>query len=272
MKKIFIFCLTIIFVQATEFLNAQTKITFYTTMGNFEAVMYDTINPITSGNFIGLVNSKFYDGITFHRVIDNFMIQGGDPTGTGNGGSGTIIPDEFDSQASNVQKAIGMANSGPNTGTSQFFINLVNNTYLNPDYPVFGKVITNFSVVQAIGNVATDGTDRPLVDVIMDSLRVTYAYVGITEFANDFASITVFPNPVTESCIISINASDEKAVSLSVYSQQGILIHNQQQILLKGINNISLKEIQKSNFSQGIYCIIVTDGKSISQKKFVLLR
>jgi len=272
MKKRTIFCLIIIFIQASEFLTAQTKITFYTTMGNFEAEMYDTINPITSGNFISLVNAKFYDGIIFHRVIDNFMIQGGDPTGTGNGGSGNIIPDEFDPQASNVQKAIGMANSGPNTGTSQFYINLVNNTYLDPNYPVFGKVISNFSVVQAIGNVATDGSDKPLVDVIMDSLRVTYTYLGIKEFVNDFAAINVFPNPITEESIVSINSKNEEAAIFSIYNQQGQEVYSHQKNFFIGINTISLGEIQKNYLSQGVYYIVVTGDKSISHKKFVLLK
>lgn len=272
MKKIYFICLIAIGIQLPGFLIAQTKVTFYTTMGNFEAVIYDTINPITSGNFINLVNAKFYDGIIFHRVIDNFMIQGGDPTGTGNGGSGVIIPDEFDPQASNVQKAIGMANSGPNTGTSQFFINLVNNTSLNPDYPVFGKVTTNFSVVQAIGNVSTDSLDRPLTDVVMDSLRVTYAYVGIHEHAGEFAAIKIFPNPISEESIISINAKFDRTVNLSIYNQQGGIVYNQQKNLLIGINNIPLKEIQKNNLPQGLYYLIVTDGKSISQKKFIVLR
>ncbi len=136
MKKILIFCLAIAFALTTKISYAQTEVTFYTSMGTFVAEMYDTLQPITVGNFVSLVNAKFYDGIIFHRVINNFMIQGGDPTGTGYGGPGYTIPDEFDPLASNVQKALAMANSGPNTGGSQFFINLVNNLYLDPNYPV----------------------------------------------------------------------------------------------------------------------------------------
>ncbi len=128
--------------------------------------------PITTGNFEKLVKEGFYDGTIFHRVIENFMIQGGDPEGTGMGGPSYSIEDEFVEGSTNVKGTISMANSGPNTGGSQFFINLVDNTYLDWDkppeqskHPAFGKVIEGMDVVEAIGQVQTDASDRPLEEV-----------------------------------------------------------------------------------------------------------
>ena len=145
MKKLLMVIIAFSFSLYPQTSKAQTQVTFYTTMGIFVAQMNDTLQPITSGNFIGLVNEEFYDGVIFHRVIDGFVIQGGDPTGTGYGGPGYTIVDEFDPLASNVQMALGMANSGTNTAGSQFYINLVDNTYLDENYPVFGIVTENFS-------------------------------------------------------------------------------------------------------------------------------
>ena len=121
--------------------------------------------PITTGNFEKLVKLGFYDGILFHRVIDGFMIQGGDPTGTGAGGPGYTIKDEFTDHNRNDRGTIAMANAGPNTGGSQFFVNLVNNNFLDNKHPVFGKVIEGMNVVDALAKVSTDGNDRPLTDV-----------------------------------------------------------------------------------------------------------
>ena len=102
--------------------NSQSIVTFYTTEGDFEVELYDILKPITAGNFLDLVEQEFYDGIIFHRVISNFVVQGGDPTGTGSGGPGYTIEDEFDSSLSNLKRTLSMANAGPNTGGSQFFI------------------------------------------------------------------------------------------------------------------------------------------------------
>lgn len=117
--------------------------------------------PVTAGNFESLVRKGFYDGVTFHRVIDRFMIQGGDPTGTGTGGPGYTIRDEFTPANRNTRGTIAMANAGPNTGGSQFFINLVDNHYLDRNHPVFGKVVAGMEVVDQIGKVKTDRSDRP---------------------------------------------------------------------------------------------------------------
>jgi len=142
-----------------------------TTLGNIKIKLYDNM-PITAGNFEKLVREGFYDGLIFHRVINNFMIQGGCPHGTGTGGPGYKIKDEFVEGNSNVKGTISMANAGPNSGGSQFFINLVNNTYLDWDkepssskHPVFGKVIDGNGVIKKIAKVRVDHNDKPLEDI-----------------------------------------------------------------------------------------------------------
>jgi len=145
------------------------KVKLETNMGNI-TIALDPEMPITAGNFESLVKKGYYDGVIFHRVINGFMIQGGDPTGTGKGGPGYKIPDEFTSHNKNVRGAVAMANSGPNTGGSQFFINLVNNSAqptFDSKYPVFGNVIDGMDVVDAIGKVPTSGSpnDHPLQNV-----------------------------------------------------------------------------------------------------------
>lgn len=144
------------------------KVLLETTMGNI-TIALDPAMPITAGNFETLVSKGFYDGTIFHRVINGFMIQGGDPTGTGMGGPGYSIPDEPTNET-NSPGAIAMANTGqPNSGGSQFFINLVNNSALQPGfdshYPVFGNVVEGMDVVNAIGNVQTDSNNRPLQNI-----------------------------------------------------------------------------------------------------------
>ena len=170
--RIFLICL--IFFSSIK-VNSQTKVDFYTNYGDFTVELYDSLVPITTSNFINLVSSGFYDGALFHRVISNFMIQGGDVSP-----APPPITDEFDSTLSNIQKTISMANSGPNTGTCQFFINLVDNTYLDFDkppftskHPVFGITTSGFSIVEDIGDVQTNFNDVPYIDVIMDSVRIS---------------------------------------------------------------------------------------------------
>lgn len=145
------------------------KVKLETTQGDIVIELYDKM-PITAGNFKKLVEDKIYDGVIFHRVIDGFMIQGGDPTGTGMGDPNIPkIKDEFTKTDldKNNKGTISMANAGPNTGSSQFFINLVNNNFLDGKHPVFGKVIEGMEVVDKIGKVAKNAQDRPLEDVVI---------------------------------------------------------------------------------------------------------
>ncbi len=149
----------------------ETLVLMETTMGNITIQLYDDM-PITAGNFQDLVEEGFYDGTIFHRVIDGFMIQGGDPEGTGMGGPGYTIEDEFTDNNRNDRGTIAMANSGPNTGGSQFFINLVDNNELDGKHPVFGKVVEGMDVVDAIGKVETGAEDRPVEEVKIIQARV----------------------------------------------------------------------------------------------------
>lgn len=143
------------------------RVQLETNMGTI-IIALDPDMPVTAGNFRSLVEKGYYDGVIFHRVMDGFMIQGGDPTGTGRGGPGYTIPDEFLSTNRNDRGTISMANSGANTGGSQFFINLVNNNNLDRKHPVFGKVVEGMEVVDAISKVETTGKAgnyRPLENV-----------------------------------------------------------------------------------------------------------
>jgi peptidylprolyl isomerase len=138
-----------------------------TSMGNITIALNPAM-PATVNNFTALVEKGYYNGVIFHRIIDGFMIQGGDPTGTGRGGPGYTIPDEFTTNNRNDRGTVAMANSGPNTGGSQFFINLVNNNYLDKKHPVFGKVVNGMDVVDSIAKVQTNGQaggNRPLQNV-----------------------------------------------------------------------------------------------------------
>ena len=143
---------------------SEKTVLLKTTKGDIKIKLYDDM-PITAGNFEKLVSEGYYDGVIFHRVIDNFMIQGGDPTGTGRGGPGYTIKDEFAENNKNNRGTISMANSGPNTGGSQFFINTVNNNYLDSKHPVFGEVIEGMDIVDAISKVSVDASSKPLEEV-----------------------------------------------------------------------------------------------------------
>ncbi|WP_419079999.1 peptidylprolyl isomerase, partial [Phascolarctobacterium succinatutens] len=149
------------------------KIKFTTNKGVFVAEMFEDKAPLTTKNFIELVEKGFYDGIIFHRVIDGFMIQGGDPTGTGMGGPGYKIKDEFGEGLKHDDEGIlSMANAGPNTGGSQFFITLAPTPWLNGHHAIFGKVVEGMDVVRLIGVVPTDFRDRPREAVTMEKVEV----------------------------------------------------------------------------------------------------
>ena len=154
-------------------MSENRKIKFTTNKGIFVAEMFEDKAPLTTKNFIELVEKGFYDGIIFHRVIDGFMIQGGDPTGTGMGGPGYKIKDEFGEGLKHDDEGIlSMANAGPNTGGSQFFITLAPTPWLNGHHSIFGKVVEGMDVVRLIGVVPTDFRDRPREAVTMEKVEV----------------------------------------------------------------------------------------------------
>jgi peptidyl-prolyl cis-trans isomerase A (cyclophilin A) len=162
--------------------------TLRTTEGDIEIELYPERAPRTVGNFVGLatgeiawehpdtganVEEPLYDDVLFHRVIEGFMIQTGDPTGTGRGGPGYTFDDEFhDELQHDSEGTVSMANSGPNTNGSQFFITLDVTPHLDGKHAVFGQVTDGMDVVREIGGVETDANDRPTEDVLLESVTV----------------------------------------------------------------------------------------------------
>ncbi|MBF0523412.1 MAG: peptidylprolyl isomerase [Candidatus Omnitrophica bacterium] len=154
----------------------QPVIVFETTQGTIEIKLFPDIAPKACENMIGLINKGYYNGIIFHRVIKNFMIQGGDPTGTGRGGEslwGTPFEDEFSPLVSFNKKGIlAMANAGPGTNGSQFFITTAATPWLNMHHTIFGEVISGYDVVAKIENTPTLPGDKPI-----QTQKIIKAYV-----------------------------------------------------------------------------------------------
>lgn len=156
--------------------NGMHTVTIETTHGVITFSTFDVDAPKTVENFISLAEKKFYDGLTFHRVIKGFMIQGGDPFGNGTGGPGYTFEDELDPAAESYQNgykrgAVAMANAGPDTNGSQFFI--MHQDYPLPhNYTIFGKVIEGIEVVDAIVSLQTNEQDMPLIPVVIKSIEV----------------------------------------------------------------------------------------------------
>jgi cyclophilin family peptidyl-prolyl cis-trans isomerase len=146
---------------------------FDTNLGSFSVELFEDKAPATTANFIDLIEKEFYDGVIFHRVIAGFMIQGGDPDGTGMGGPGYKIRDEFHPELRHdAAGVLSMANAGPNTGGSQFFITLAATPWLDGKHAVFGRVTEGMDVIEQIGAVATGRSDRPVEEVRMEKVRL----------------------------------------------------------------------------------------------------
>lgn len=150
----------------------QTAV-FETSAGTFKIELFNDLAPATVKNFTDLAEKNFYDGIIFHRVIDQFMIQSGCPQGMGTGGPGYKIPDEFGKGLKHDKPGIlSMANAGPNTGGSQFFITLVPTPWLDGKHAIFGQVVEGMEIVEKIGKVPTDSRDRPLQKITINELTI----------------------------------------------------------------------------------------------------
>jgi len=146
---------------------------FNTSMGDFKIELLNDKAPITVGNFLKLVDKGFYNGLIFHRVIPDFMIQTGCPQGSGYGGPGYTIQDEFRKDISHEKGTLSMANTGrPNTGGSQFFITVAPTPWLDGKHTIFGKVIDGMSVVEKISKVQKDRHDKPLQKIVINSIRI----------------------------------------------------------------------------------------------------
>jgi len=142
-------------------------------MGTIEIELFASETPATVENFTKLTMNKFYDGLTFHRVIDGFMIQGGCPRGDGTGDPGYSIKDEFVPRLKHTTPGmLSMANAGPNTGGSQFFITLAPTPWLDGKHTIFGRVIKGMDAVKAISKVRTDNQDKPLEPVKIKSIKI----------------------------------------------------------------------------------------------------
>ncbi len=174
-KTIFVLLIMAFFMYACsggDKMNNKIAV-FETNKGTFKIELFTEKAPITTKNFIDLTNKGFYNGLIFHRVIDGFMIQGGDPEGRGTGGPGYTIQDEFHPDLKHDSEGIlSMANAGPNTGGSQFFITLAPASWLDGKHSVFGRVIEGMDVVKAIGKVETEVMDKPVEDVIINKLAI----------------------------------------------------------------------------------------------------
>ncbi len=149
-----------------------TGATMTTNKGAIVLEFYNTDAPVTVANFCTLAKKGFYDGVIFHRVIKGFMIQGGDPDGTGMGGPGYQFDDEIHANNKNMTGTIAMANAGPGTNGSQFFINTKDNHFLDTKHTVFGKVVKGMNVVEMIEDTQTGMNNKPVEDIVIESIAI----------------------------------------------------------------------------------------------------
>ena len=156
-----------------EEMKNKMYVVYHTNKGEFTVELFPEEAPVTVDNFKKLAEKGFYNGTIFHRIIRDFMIQGGDPEGTGRGGPGYQIPDEFGPGLTHDDEGyFSMANAGPNTGGSQFFITLAPTPWLDGHHAVFGKVVDGIDVVRKIGVAKTDFRDRPVNEISMEKVEV----------------------------------------------------------------------------------------------------
>jgi cyclophilin family peptidyl-prolyl cis-trans isomerase len=197
--KTLLIIVTLLIICLPATLSARQFARWFTTLGSFTADLRDEVVPITAGNFIDLTNEGFYDGLHFHRVIQGFVIQDGDPLGTGYGGPGYTIPDEFSPLLHHDGPGVlAMAHtSAPNSAGSQYYITLAATPSLDGAYAIFGRVFQGLDVVMAIGNVQVDANDHPINNVVIDSLKILdLAIYGVSP---DTSSVVQWEgdNPVT---------------------------------------------------------------------------
>jgi cyclophilin family peptidyl-prolyl cis-trans isomerase len=260
MKNLKNLCLIVLFTTGYYNADAQTETTWYTSMGSFKVVLTDTLTPRTVDSFIARVAEKFYDGQIFHRVINNFMIQGGDPLGTGFGGPGYSIPDEFHPTLKNIPAALSMANSGtPNTNGSQFFINLITNSHLDNKHTVFGKVTLNFVIVQNIGAVPTSATDKPITDVRLDSIRITSIPPASVVQSGNRVVAAIYPNPCRGYVNIYLPNLSSKVEIVNIVGQT-----------VYTANAKGLLKIDLINQPAGLYFVRLTNVNGATESRLVI--
>lgn len=267
MKRIF----CILAISGFITLSAQSEVTFYTSMGDFVVELHDSIMPITTGNFMNLVASKGYDGKRFYRVVANFVIQGGYRTNLP-----PAIPDEFDSTGllSNRRWTLSMANSGPNTGSSEIFINLKDNLFLDWNkapltsaHPVFGKVISGWTVVSDIGGVAVDANEQPLVPVVMDSLRITSTPLSTKAYSDPRLECAIYPNPANAQSLLHLRSPSGGSARIVICDPSGRIVHDEVRTIVRGTSLIPVAELGLSGVNSGFYFIeIITGNNAVTEK------
>lgn len=260
MKKLYIIAAITLLVLFVKDSHAQTEATFYTSMGVIKIELTDTLTPITVDSFKARVADKFYDGLIFHRVIDNFMIQGGCPLGNGTGGPGYTFQDEFHPTLKNIPGAFSMANIGPNTNGSQFFINLITNSHLDSLHTVFGMVTSGFNIVQNIGKVPTGAANKPITDVVIDSIRLTKFPAQIKNIVQD-KTVEVYPNPNNGIFSIDVPAGKTELVVTNINGQVVYSTETEQAGKLS---------IDMSTQPKGVYLLQLTNGETTMTEKVVV--
>lgn len=269
MKKIIL--LTLLSCSLTAF--SQTLADFYTSFGNFRVELREDLMPITANNFIKLSRKGFYDATIFHRVVADFVIQGGDPIGTGSGGPGYTISDE-DHILMNHDSAgvIGMAKDvAPNSAGSQFYFTLSPQPNLNRRYAVFGACIQGLQVILDIGKVQVNGEDKPLDAVILDSVRIVNT-TAINQEEEMRMPLEVYPNPFSERSYIRYEVKRAGPLTLSIYDMQGRLIRNLiDGKTLPGIFDIYWdgEDMQGTAVSPGLYVLVIQGVEGTGTSRLV---
>ena len=273
MKYPFLLVMTLI-LNTSVF--GQTLIDFYTTEGNFRVEVREDLMPITAGNMIDLVEAKFYDGVIFHRIIDGFVVQGGDPTGTGTGGPGYTIQDETHPDMTHDSLGvISMAKRAePNSAGSQFFFTLDRHSFLDGDFAAFGSVVENLEVLAAIGRVPVNGNDRPIVDVVMDSVRIYDRIISSTKEIENIIKTEVYPNPFVESIQIMYELENSSRVEISIFDLQGRLVKTLEEgMRTSGIHTVEWDGIgNSSQVTMGTYYLSITSSEGTGIRKLLKIK
>ncbi|MBN4065930.1 peptidylprolyl isomerase [Candidatus Amoebophilus asiaticus] len=269
--------LVFIFYSYTAY--TQTEIDFYTNMGDFRVQVREDLMPITAGNFINLADTGFYDGLIFHRVVAGFVIQGGDPLGNGTGGPGYTISDEYHPTMNHDSAGvIAMAKSAqPNSAGSQFYFTLGAQSHLDSNYAVFGSCIQGLQVIKDIGKVAVDGNDKPLTDVIMDSVRIVDLTASISRRKETeiLVKAEVYPNPFIEAIHINYEVKVPGHVNLNIYDVQGrlvqTLIDEKRSAGIYGADWDGIN-VNQVNVQEGVYYLYLITPSGTATLKLIMLR
>ncbi len=248
MKHLLTIVLLIGIMLIPQFVQARTFARWHTSMGSFTAELYEETVPITANNFIDLTNSGFYNDLIFHRVVAGFVIQDGCPYGTGYGGPGYTIPDEFSPLFHHDQAGIlAMAHSAaPNSAGSQYYFTLAPAAWLDGNYAIFGKVIEGLDVVLAIGQVPVDANDRPLTPVNIYQVRML-----------DLQVSNVFPDPAET---ITANVGDPLMFMIEASTQGAQLSFSWyiDEVLQSGVSDFIFEPVMTTGGTHSIRCNIAS--------------